>query len=900
MELCQVQNHTQKPANEHQNVLGKNDLYDYVLNSINYINVDAYSQSIMVLLVVFNAQINATDTTLVNFKNNGTNACYIHASIQLLLHSNIIRCFSLIKHEIAISNNIEVLKREYKFNNTSVDITKTTYPPAALLLLKPHLNDDVIALYLLQQKEKSAFNTLSIIYPAILFFRTFFKCYKHSKKPTEEDILTNILQILKYTCGNETYYNKNQEGAMEFIITCLNVLQYNLLTLIQINTISKCPYYHYRDNNFSIHPPENKFHLNVNLPELTPTESLYFFFCDTTQNDITYIPVKINYLPNSTTIHILKDYCAKKFKISYFDLWACSLENIEKITDVKNDLLLKEYYTKHNTPLIFVYIKNFGCNYDYKVPVQLTINFPIYNSEKIDHNFHFVMLIHLNNTYLNLFKPDNIKATFEANIQYNDHDTELYYEFKQIIVNYINRYLRGLKKFLYDAKIIKLSGHKDIEISMIDMLECDIDKFTYKLILINDSINNIYFASITFPTRKANESYNYKSIIDLEKMCIFKYTMHDKKELIKTYFSNLKETKQIVIDNTPPKIYLNRAILNAFDHSRFSLKQPNTCTICGRRSTSLQFRNSVILPPVLIIRTNKYYSTFDPNTNNVYIETTIYIMADKYLYEYRLKSFIIHYGTPISGHYIAYCKEKEEWFKFDDMNTKQKITLDTKIFNHVYALLYDLHIISLIEDGKTNKFIIDTQKKITEAMKIYNQTFKKEHYPNVDELIDLRITNDDMSELEAFNPFEKLSPDKIAKLSICDGMLYYLQMLCDINTNISFALFRSDEDILKQESLKRLYEEVSTYENKIEILKKELNTLNEAEFKELRTQTEELRQQELQTKTEEELRTKTEELRQQELPQQELRTKTEEELRTKTEELRPQKLQSNKLIMLKF
>ena len=84
------------------------------------------------------------------------------------------------------------------------------------------------------------------------------------------------------------------------------------------------------------------------------------------------------------------------------------------------------------------------------------------------------------------------------------------------------------------------------------------------------------------------------------------------------------------------------------------------------------------------------------NKNNSYVTYPIedvdlseYIYSEneetkgKYLYE--LYSIIIHRGEINNGHYIAVCKNKEKWVKYDD----EKISfVDEPISGHTYILFY--------------------------------------------------------------------------------------------------------------------------------------------------------------------------------------------------------------------
>lgn len=63
---------------------------------------------------------------------------------------------------------------------------------------------------------------------------------------------------------------------------------------------------------------------------------------------------------------------------------------------------------------------------------------------------------------------------------------------------------------------------------------------------------------------------------------------------------------------------------------------------------------------------------------------------DKSDYDYDLLSVVVHLGDMESGHYLAYCRQGEQWFKFND----DKVTLvdEVEVMSaDAYLLFYTLH-----------------------------------------------------------------------------------------------------------------------------------------------------------------------------------------------------------------
>lgn len=70
--------------------------------------------------------------------------------------------------------------------------------------------------------------------------------------------------------------------------------------------------------------------------------------------------------------------------------------------------------------------------------------------------------------------------------------------------------------------------------------------------------------------------------------------------------------------------------------------------------------------------------------------------CDRSDYEYNLLSVVVHIGDMESGHYLAYCRQGEQWFKFND--DKVCLVDETEVLGaDAYLLFYTLHSFAVSE-----------------------------------------------------------------------------------------------------------------------------------------------------------------------------------------------------------
>ena len=115
-----------------------------------------------------------------------------------------------------------------------------------------------------------------------------------------------------------------------------------------------------------------------------------------------------------------------------------------------------------------------------------------------------------------------------------------------------------------------------------------------------------------------------------------------------------------------------------------------TCPICGKQDSVLQKYEIVKLPKILILHLKR----FDVNSNGIsknqqYVDFPLEKLkiGENELF-FNLKGITNHYGTLNAGHYIGFCKSRndEEWYKCDD-SIITKISTSLKNLKCLFVVL---------------------------------------------------------------------------------------------------------------------------------------------------------------------------------------------------------------------
>ncbi|KAL1956215.1 hypothetical protein VTO42DRAFT_7562 [Malbranchea cinnamomea] len=131
-----------------------------------------------------------------------------------------------------------------------------------------------------------------------------------------------------------------------------------------------------------------------------------------------------------------------------------------------------------------------------------------------------------------------------------------------------------------------------------------------------------------------------------------------------------------------------------------------TCSECGAKGATKQLKLKKL--PVILCMQLKRFDTSRavsekvdtkvsfPLAINMLPYTTRPWSRDKSDYDYDLLSVVVHLGDIDSGHYLAYCRQGEQWFKFND----DRVTLVDEIEvmgADAYLLFYTLHSFAVSE-----------------------------------------------------------------------------------------------------------------------------------------------------------------------------------------------------------
>ena len=101
------------------------------------------------------------------------------------------------------------------------------------------------------------------------------------------------------------------------------------------------------------------------------------------------------------------------------------------------------------------------------------------------------------------------------------------------------------------------------------------------------------------------------------------------------------------------------------------------------------------LPKYLILILKRFDMNGQKRNDDIefpeYFDMEEYTIVNEEKTNYRLYSVINHFGNVFGGHYIAHCRNNEQWRKFDDMNVNDvdisNVLNQTK---SAYVLFYEL------------------------------------------------------------------------------------------------------------------------------------------------------------------------------------------------------------------
>jgi ubiquitin C-terminal hydrolase len=64
------------------------------------------------------------------------------------------------------------------------------------------------------------------------------------------------------------------------------------------------------------------------------------------------------------------------------------------------------------------------------------------------------------------------------------------------------------------------------------------------------------------------------------------------------------------------------------------------------------------------------------------------VSGDSTKYSYSLYALINHKGTLEKGHYISYCRNEDDWYRYDDSHVKKVLDPAEIISDQAYMLFY--------------------------------------------------------------------------------------------------------------------------------------------------------------------------------------------------------------------
>ena len=119
------------------------------------------------------------------------------------------------------------------------------------------------------------------------------------------------------------------------------------------------------------------------------------------------------------------------------------------------------------------------------------------------------------------------------------------------------------------------------------------------------------------------------------------------------------------------------------------------CEMCKRSNDAVKSVDLYRLPPILIIHLKRFYADGFYQKRQTYVDFPLknldmkgYTLNPDQLHTvYDLCAVSNHYGTLEGGHYTAYCKNGQKWYKFDDQDVSEMSSSNVRSAD-AYILFY--------------------------------------------------------------------------------------------------------------------------------------------------------------------------------------------------------------------
>lgn len=123
------------------------------------------------------------------------------------------------------------------------------------------------------------------------------------------------------------------------------------------------------------------------------------------------------------------------------------------------------------------------------------------------------------------------------------------------------------------------------------------------------------------------------------------------------------------------------------------------CDKCNNNCSYIKTKKIWKMPKTLFITLNRFKDIYKKNLSQVFINDTLNfnngsVLTDKGNNIYELSGLSLHYGSLNGGHYMAICKNMDEYYLYDDIKVSK---INKEYLKHeinsssVYLLLYNHH-----------------------------------------------------------------------------------------------------------------------------------------------------------------------------------------------------------------
>ena len=270
------------------------------------------------------------------------------------------------------------------------------------------------------------------------------------------------------------------------------------------------------------------------------------------------------------------------------------------------------------------------------------------------------------------YSPYQFKETLgKLNNQFAKNEAN---DSKDLII-YIEEQLHNELNFLEENKTI--NNYNNVIINQYNDSEVRYNFFKFFQENYNSIISNLFYGSQRTITQCLNcksKLYNYQIysnlIFPLETIRIYKNKQNCGKTTYVTFEDCLDQFQQFFYFTGVNRI---------------------SCNKCKSLTDAYYYNNLITAPNILIIILNRGKGL----EFNVNLDITEYIDIRKYVdksispYLFELIGAIIHYGNSgQDGHFIAICKNNNEWFKYNDSITNKTDFNEIKTIGIPYVLFY--------------------------------------------------------------------------------------------------------------------------------------------------------------------------------------------------------------------